>query len=595
MQRRATSVDDFCLKFSATPSLVNLTIAKGNSDSLGKNMTFKKLSSSITLLTLIGSSAYGQDSIAPLDEIIVVANRLPISAKQLGTSVSVLTEIDIVNHGNSSLTDVIRQLPAVAVSRNGGIGATTALRIRGEEGFRTVTFFDGLKLSDPSSTQVQPQLQHIMSNGISRIEVLRGPQGLSFGADAGGIINISSAQGSRGLAGSIDANTGSFGTNQFSANINGGNESADFFISGSGFQTDGFNASQSDSVLMDDDGYENETIHSRVGVNLNDNWRLDLVHRNVEGDLQFDGCFSTTTIHDCESNFNLEATRIQARYNSAAMTHSFAYSTTENDRQFFNAGVPGFSALGELERWEYIGKVNALGPIDLIFGFDLEEEGNNNVIRDNSGYYLEALSNFSENFFLSGGIRIDDNDDFGEHTSYRVSSAYLIDIDDNSIKLKASLGTGFRAPAPSEVAFNRGPSALPPASTTNLSEETSDGFEIGIEYYIGASAKFEAVYFDQEVEDAIFFDLAAYSGYLQDRGTSTSKGIEISGEYSITQNWLLKANYTFNETERPDGSQRFRRPEQLANIGVSYASNDDRLALNAFYRSSADAVDTAAP
>jgi len=58
-----------------------------------------------------------------------------------------------------------------------------------------------------------------------------------------------------------------------------------------------------------------------------------------------------------------------------------------------------------------------------------------------------------------------------------------------------------------------------------------------------------------------------------------------------TANWNLTANYTFNETERPNGLQRRRRPENLANIGASYRSDDGRFAFNAFYRISADAVD----
>lgn len=557
-------------------------------------MKIRKLTSSITLLSLAASAAYGQTAVSPLDEIVVVANRLPISAKQLGTSLSVLTETEITSYGNSSITDVLRQLPAISVSRNGGAGSTASLRIRGEEGFRTLMFFDGLKLSDPSGTQVQTQSEHILSSGIDRIEVLRGPQGLSFGADAGGVINITSKTGSGPLKGNIDTHVGGFGTNQVSANLGGGNDSVDFYLSGSSFQTQGFNSREADSVLMDDDGYDNETFHGRVGANLSDNWRVDLVHRNVDSETQYDGCFSTTTIHDCDSSYELQASRIQARYTSQSMTHSFAYSNTDSDRAFFAAGTESFTAQGELERWEYIGKLNDLGAIDLIFGVDLEEESNNGISRDNTGYYVEALSDFSDSFFLTAGLRRDDNDDFGEHTSYRVSGAYLIDLGSNdTLKLKVSTGTGFRAPSPGEIAYNAGPFAFPPASLVNLSEEKSKGYELGVEYYAGTKLKLEAVYFDQEVEDAITFDLAGFTGYVQDVGTSSSEGVELSGEYALTSNWLLKANYTFNETEMPDGSQRILRPEQLMNVGGSYLSDDGRFSFNAFYRGSADTIDSA--
>ena len=544
----------------------------------------------LALLALCINSAHGQDSGNPLEELIVVANRVPVSAKQLGTSVSVLNEADIIAHSNVSITDVIRQLPSVGASRNGPIGSATSLRIRGEEGFRTLTRFDGIKLSDPSGPQVQPQLQHIVSSGIERIEVLRGPQGLSFGADAGGVINITSKQGAGPLTGSIDGHAGSFGTNQLAMNLGAGTERADFYLSASSFQTEGFNARVSDTNPGDKDGYDNESFHGRVGINLNSQWRLDLVHRYNDGDTEFDGC--TFTTNDCNSLYELQASRAQLKYSDAAMSHSFAVTQTKSDNDSLTQGVSAFTAKGKLDRVEYIGQLTELNGFDLVFGVDLEEESNNAISRDNIGYYGEFLSDFSDTLFFTAGVRLDDNDDFGEHTSIRVSAAHLIELgNDNTLKFKASAGTGFRAPSTAEIAYNAGAFASPPASNVQLKEETSQGFELGLEYFAGAHLKLEAVYFSQDVEDAILFDLQAFSGYLQDVGNSTSSGVELIADYSLSANWTLKGNYTFNETERPNGLQRIRRPENLANAGVSYRSSDGKLAFNAFYRSSANAVD----
>lgn len=544
----------------------------------------------LACLALCINAAQAQDSGNPLEELIVVANRVPVSAKQLGTSVSVLNEADIIAHSNVSITDIVRQLPSVGASRNGPIGSATSLRIRGEEGFRTLTRFDGIKLSDPSGPQVQPQLQHIVSSGIQRVEVLRGPQGLSFGADAGGVINITSRAGQGPLAGSIDGHSGSFGTNQLALNLGAGSDRADFYVSASRFQTEGFNARVSDTNPGDKDGYDNDSFHGRLGVNLTDQWRLDLVHRYSEGDTEFDGC--TFTINDCNSLYKLEASRAQLKYSGTAMNHSFAVTQTKSDNDSLTQGVSTFTAKGTLERAEYVGQLTELRGFDLVFGVDIEEESNNAISRDNFGYYGEFLSDFSQTLFFTAGVRVDDNDDFGQHTSFRVSTARLIELGDNkTLKLKASAGTGFRAPSTAEIAYNAGAFASPPASNVKLSEETSQGFELGIEYFIGTALKLEAVYFDQDVEDAIFFDLEAFSGYLQDVGNSTSSGIELIADYSLSANWTLKGNYTFNETERPNGLQRIRRPEHLSNLGVSYRSDDGRLSFNAFYRSSANAID----
>lgn len=562
-----------------------------------------KMKTTLALLTcsmsalFVQSTAYGQSSnnqerTNSLDEIVVVANRVPVPIKQIGSSVSVLNEEEIQAHGNAALSDVIRQLPAVGISRSGGMGSQTSLRIRGEEGFRTLAFFDGIKMSDPSGTQVGPKLAHVLSTGIDKIEVLRGPQGLSYGADAGGVINITSKRNIDGLAGSVDGQSGSFATEQITATLGGGNQIGDFYLSAADFETDGYNTRSSDSVLMDDDGYSNTTIHARAGFNLGERFRIDLVHRDVQGETEFDSCYSGGTVHDCDSKYDLQASRISGSYSNDSMSHTLAYSSTDTERENYALGNSSFAAVGELDRVEYIGNLTDLPGFDLVFGADFEEEMANGENRDNEGYYVDVLSDFSDSFFFTAGVRQDENDDFGSHTSYRISSAYVVDLSSsNALKFKASYGTGFRAPSLSEIAYNDRPGVYPPASLINLTEENSEGFEIGLEYFVGDSLHLEAVYFDQEVEDAIYFDSISWSGYLQDLGVSTSQGYELSADYSLSDSWQVQANYTFNETERPDGTQRLRRPEQLANLGLAYTGLSNRLNINAFYRISKDAVD----
>ena len=159
------------------------------------------------------------------------------------------------------------------------------------------------------------------------------------------------------------------------------------------------------------------------------------------------------------------------------------------------------------------------------------------------------------------------------------------------LKFKGALGTGSRAPSPFEIAYNSGSFAFPPASLISLSQEESDGWELGLEYVLGNRVHLEAVYFDQEIKDVIFFDLSGFSGYLQDTGMSTSKGVELTADIQLSDNLHLVSNYTFNETERPNGLQRLRRPEKLLNLGLNYSSMDGRLNINSYYRMSRDSID----
>ncbi|MDO8273383.1 MAG: TonB-dependent receptor [Gammaproteobacteria bacterium] len=531
-----------------------------------------------------------------LNEVIVTSSRIATPLRQIGTSVSVLNSDDLNARSNDSLLDILRTLPAVAVSNNGGQGQITTMRIRGEEGYRTLTLLDGMKLSDPSVTQVQPQLEHLLSSGIERVEILRGPQGLSYGADAGGVVNISTRRSTNELRSTVDVLSGAFGTRQLNGNVSAGNDLGDFFVSASQLETDGFNTRKADTVTADDDGYDNTSLHARVSVNARENLRLELVHRDVTGESAYDGCFHPTNysqVHDCDVDFEQQASRASATYEGATGTQSLAYARTATERGYFTLGAPAYDFTGKTQRWEYLGTATGFDTFNLVYGADLEEENNHGDTRDQRGYYIEYLSDFSDALFLTAGARRDDSDDFGDHNSYRISSAYLIGMQNNAeLKLRASMGTGFRAPSPYEAAYNRGPSAQPPASLVSLTEETSAGYELAVEYYTPAGLHLEAVYFDQKIEDAIQFDLNAYSGYLQDVGKSTSEGVELSANLPLTAQLTLNSNYTYNEALRPDGSQRFLRPKHLANLGLSWQSADERLHLSGFYRRSQDTIDS---
>ena len=547
--------------------------------------------SNISLAQSTQQNAAQNTSLDTIEELVVVGNRFPVPRRQLATSVSVVDAQQIRDYGSFTLTDILRQTAAVGASSNGGVGSLSTLRIRGEQGFRTLAVFDGMRLSDPSGTQVAAPIEHLLASQVGRIEVLRGPQGLSYGADAGGVINLSSAPNQSGFSGAIDAQGGARGTQQLSTQLGYGGERIDLSLAASDFGTDGFNSRLSDTDLSDDDGYDNTTYHARVGVKLTEALDLVLVRRETSSEAQFDGCYSGfSQVNECLSVYDFAGSRAALNYESGGITQSLAYALTETDRDNLSEGVSAFGAEGELERWEYQLGLTALPGFDLIAGVDLEREVNGSDERDNSGVYAEVLSDFSDSWFLTLGLRQDDNEDFGEFTSYRVSSAYLIDLGGSTLKLKGAIGRGFRAPSLYEVSYNQSPWAAPPAAGLALNAEQSSGFEVGVEYS-AERYDVEVVAFQQDVEDAIDFDLAGYSGYLQFAGRNRSEGIELITRASLTETLSATANFTLNKTKRANGLARLRRPEQLINVGLSYADPAGKLRINAFYRRSQNAID----
>lgn len=531
-----------------------------------------------------------------VEEVIVTSSRIAVPRRQVGAAVSVIDRDEIQLRGFPSVVDLLRTQPGISVSSNGGAGTAKSLRIRGEEGYRTMVIIDGVKISDPTGPQVGPNFAHLLAGSdLQRIEILRGPQGFLYGADAGGVVNMFTRRGEGSPGGMVAAEFGAFSTRKIDGNFSMGGDNGDFFLSVTDLTSSGFNVRETDTVLADDDGYENTTLHTRLGWNVSTNLRLQLVARNVDSRAEFDGCGFPTT-HDCVSTADQTTLRVSADFDVGDFTHLVALSSFSVKSSNFADGLDSFSTDGDLSRIEYTGSYKPTDTITLVYGFEIQQEeiisNGNDLSRDQTGYYFEYQGKINEHFFVSAGARYDDNDDFGGHTSARISAAYVQDTDSGaSIKYRASVGTGFRPPSLFEVAYNSGPLAFPPAAGVSLVEESSSGFDIGIEFSTAVGFSVEVTYFNQEIEDEIFFDLSGFSGYLQSVGTSTSSGVEFAFNVPLNDQWTIIGNATYNDTENTAGQQRIRRPEKFANLGAQFNSADEKLKLLVNFRLARDSVD----
>ncbi len=529
----------------------------------------------------------------PLEEVIVISSRVEMPLREVGTSVSVISAEDIEIRGFTTVYDALRSQPGVSVSNSGGLGSTTAVRIRGEDGFRTRAYIDGVDVTDTSGTQFGPRFEHMLTSGVSRVEILRGPQGLMYGADAGGVVNISTDALREGFEGIVSAEAGRYGTDQVSGLFSGGNGQLDGSLVVSRLSTEGFNSLASDTS-GEDDGYENVTLHGRGGWTVNDMLRLEAVARKVRGEGKYDRCYSYPDgyLNDCVSNYDQRIWRLGAELDLGRFYSELSYSHSESERDFFAKGALSYGAVGELKRISYLGKFEIDDAADLVFGADLEDaslgEGESLRERDQKGYYLEYQDNHLDNLFLTAGVRYDDNDDFGDHTTYRVSAAYVVPLSAGELKFKTAYGTGFRAPSLYEIGYNAGPNAKLPASTTVLQPEESEGVDLGVAWASNSGVYVEFNLFDQQITDVIEFDLADYSGYLQYEGESESRGVELAFELPLGESVSLLGNYTYNDTETPDGQQRARRPEHLANLEAQWRLLNDRLHFGVAVRGAAE-------
>ncbi len=591
MERRATiqqfsSRRAFALsrRFASPPSIPLLAISQGLN-------VYKSLLSSAILAASFGLPVHAQifndsNSIAStqkLETMVVVASRTEMPARQLGTSVAVLNEAELKILGFQSLVDALRTMPSVSVANTGGMGKASSVSVRGEAGFRTLVRVDGVEITDPTGTQASSQVHHLLSAGVTRVELLRGPQGMMYGADAGGVLNITTDRVTEGLEGGLSTETGRYDSQQHSGYVSGGNDRGDFYVSAARADTDGFNA-RMDDPSGDPDGYENNTLHGRAGWNLPANLRLQAVARDTDSESEFDRC-GFPYIDNCVERFDQSNLRVSLTHDTERSDSTLAYSKTNVERTNYAAGNPAYYTRGEIAKWELNGSAQLSDAHGLVYGLEQRHDQVMELERDQSGVYVEYQGKYARQFYLTAGARQDDNEDFGSNTSYRLSVAYLLpQLTTGTVKFKTSLGTGFRAPSLFEIDYTRRQNN---PALGSLAQEESVGFDLGVEYYGDSGLHLEAVIFEQRIEDEIYFDLVAYSGYLQGAQESESRGLELIAELPLTDQLVIDSNYSYVDTEGDDGNARSRQPKHLANIGLRFAPIDTlTLALN--WRTSRD-------
>jgi len=178
----------------------------GNQNHKGKrmNITTKKslLATMIGLFAATGGmqQAYGQDGEAAtaqgrIDEIIVTATQRETSLQDTSMSMSVLTGADLEKRGIVSIDDVFNAVPGVDLLDSSpgytkiqirGVGTTSFSGSSADSvaNATTATYFDDFVIGN--SFIVTPSIRLV---DMSRVEVLKGPQGTLYGQSAmGGVV-----------------------------------------------------------------------------------------------------------------------------------------------------------------------------------------------------------------------------------------------------------------------------------------------------------------------------------------------------------------------------------------------------------------------
>jgi vitamin B12 transporter len=567
-----------------------------------RSHTMKRVSASLLLLVCAGATgslaetehATQQNPRQLDDSIVVIANRHATPASRVGSAVTTLSRDDFTLTQTGQTIDLLATLPSVDVVSSGGFGGATSIYMRGANSHHTLVFVDGVKQNDPGNLNGAFDFAHLNSADIDRIEILRGSQSVLYGSDAiGGVIDIRTRRGYGKPSVELQAEVGSYSTYRESLRFSGGTRRVSYSLFGSRVDSDGFSSSREAIGPTETDGYENSELSGHLSYAVDNGVQVDLGGRYIEGvtDIdQTDGVLDDTNYRNWTTtrNFAVSVSRkksisfwqpsLQIDYaRSKLVSHDYeddehvdqwSYLRSDGERislesrNLFALSADNDLTVGGRAEWEEF--KNDLESIHPIWGASAD------VIPTNenrlSGAYVLDEHTVAGRLFVTLGLRFDDHQVFGGHSTVRATGAYL--VPGTTVKLRGSYSTGYKSPSLYQLFHELW-------GNRDLKPEESETIEFGFDLDLLSDALTASVtLYQTDFTELISLDAMTWKPNNIESAASDGYEVSISGEFAETQ---VRANYSFadirNETEG-DSAPILRRPKHKASLSINRAITD---------------------
>ena len=578
----------------------------------------KKISLLAATIALSAAPALVQStyaSEAEIQEVLVSASLIPIAASRSANAITVIDSEQLKLRAALSVSDLLRDVPGLAVSRSGVQGSLTQIRARGSEANHLLVLIDGVEANDPSRTD-ELNWGTLSPSDIERIEVIRGPQSSMRGSDAiAGVVNIITRTADKPFSLNAYAEAGSFSTKNYGFSLGHKADKYDISLGVSDVESDGANII-ANTGTNDDDGYQNTSINLKAGVDASDELRLTFSLARSDGMSEYDDAYASkigeawhNEFNDLlHSDFERLSSRLSGQYISAdgIWNHKFSLSEARFDNSDFKYSSAGLIiANGATEsnkrNYQYIGSrlwADSQQQVSVLLEREEEEykqfggwadgnDVNQFVDRDTDSIALEHRIDLTDSITLAVGARHDNNEVFDDANTWKFEGVYRLD---NSTRLRAAAGTAIKNPTFTELygiysGFESNP---------NLTPEESQSWELGIDKaLLDDSLVLKATFFNAKLDDEIESKFSCVKGCdtpdWQDdtyitvpkniSGISRRKGLELTTSWSMSESLALDASYTYTDSTQK-GVSEIRRARHLGSLNLLWQVKDN-LTINA--------------
>ena len=553
---------------------------------------------------------------APATAITVTASREPLPAALAGTALTIIDRPTITALSLPLVKDYLTLSPSGSVSQSGPPRAQTQVRIRGAEANHTLTFIDGIDVTDPASSG-EFRYETLLAAGVERIEVLRGPQSALWGSQAvGGVITITTRDDS-GVYG--EAEGGSLGT--FRAGAGGGvalNSSTQLSGSVSALTSQGYDIANTGKNIAatggDNDGYDNITAHVKLRSVPSASTDVLLVARYATSNSQFDGFDYDAGVPQDEA-FATRSKQLALRAEAGIAlldgrwtqrVSGFFTDTANINRTagaFTNRSDGGRTTL-RYQTSLTIDTGSARHRVTAALEHDRERFDSADA--DTLAFSNQSRSRLQTSVvgeyrldigdWLGGGVAVrhDWNNRFADTTTVRATAAVRPGA---GFALHGAYATGVADPTFFDL-FGFFPGFF--VGNPNLSPERSRNWEVGAGWS-NAALGLDVTWYDATLDNEIVstFDSKTFlSGVANASGRSRRKGLEVTASTTPVTGLRFAASYALldaNEQRVAAGLalREVRRPRHSGSLTAAYTGKAFDLAASAAITGARDDIDFA--
>lgn len=534
----------------------------------------------VALASAFGGSVHAQEA-AALSETVVTANRTPQALSELVGDVSVIDRQTIERSGATGVADVLARAPGIEITRNGGVGNTTSLFIRGAETRFTAVYVDGVRIDSQSTGGAG--WEGIPLSQIDRIEVLRGPAAAVYGSDAiGGVIQLFTRRGEEGVRPYAGIGFGSKGLRKIEGGVSGKSGLLDYSFGVEHEESKGFNVQPVDKRTVskdgftspDRDGYHSTSGNLKLGFQLTPDQRLDAtllasdISAGYDASVSYRSKLPILFANDISNN----TLRTAGLTWSSKWNEIYSTRVQVTDSQSVYKTQPSFYRTQTNLRGYLFQNEFRFGPHLVTATFERREDALENapttssklLSRDRAQDALSLGYGFVQGpHSLQLHARHDKDSEFGGKTTGSAAYGYAITP---ALRFSASAGTAFRVPTLYQRFSEYGVGTLRP--------ERSQNVELGLNY-AQADTTAGIVVYRNRVRDLINFvgtakGCASAFGCYTNVSRATLQGATLSASQRLGD-VTLRASFDIQDPKDVStGNLLARRAKRHGTVGADW-------------------------